>query len=224
MSVIRQPNVLGRTTQRRLVGVTAALSSATAETAAVGAWFVLVVVEARTLETAMAGLGILFCGALLRTGAFGVATSNLVDLLQPRRLLAAMVLTASWIVWLLIAERVGGQTGVAVAALSLALVLTGQFALERRVFHVTARSNDERRLGWIVSRIAGFVPGLIVAVGATALLATAWFADWSLRSVPFTLGETTVVFELPALYLGVLAFWLCSFLAQQRRLNRTLGS
>ncbi|WP_255193698.1 hypothetical protein [Natronobeatus ordinarius] len=220
MSVFRQPSVLGQTTRRRLVGVTAALSSATVETTAVGAWFVLVAVEARTLSTAMAGLGILFCGSLLRTGVFGVATSDLVDLLRPRRLLTTMVLTGSWIVWLLIAESVGGKRGVAVAGLSLALVLTGQFALERRIFHIDA--DDDRSASRSVPSPPGVVPAILVALGASALLATTWFTDWSFRTTLFTVEGTSLFVEFPAFYFGVFSFWLCSFIAQQRRLYRTL--
>ena len=219
MSVIRQPSVLGQTTRRRLVGVTAALSSATVETTAVGAWFVLVAVETRTLSTALAGLGILFCGSLLRTGVFGVATSDLVDLLRPRRLLTTMVLTGSWIVWLLIAESVGGERGIAVAGLALALVLTGQFALERRIFHL---DGDDRSASRRLPSLRGVAPAILVALGASALLATTWFTDWAFRTTLFTVEGTSLFVEFPAFYFGVLSFWLCSFIAQQRRLYRTL--
>ena len=225
MSVIRQPGVLGRTTRRRLVGVTAAVSSATVETTAVGAWFVLVAVEPRTLSTALAGLGILFCGSLLRTGVFGVATSDLVDLLKPRRLLTTIVLTGSWLVWLLTAERVGGERGVIVAGAVLTLILAGQFALERRVFRVGSSGRRLRSL-WhrLRVRIRGIVPALSVALGASALLATTWFTDWAFTTTLIIPGGPTLDVTFPALYAGVIVFWLCSFLAQRRRLSRSLGS
>lgn len=224
MSVIRQPSVLGHTTRRRLVGVTAALSSATVETAAVGAWFVLVVLESRTLSTALAGLGLLFCGSLLRTGVYGVATSDAVDLLQPRRLLTTMVLASSWLLWLLVAEWIGGDRGVAVAGLVLAVVLTGQFALERRVFHVHRNGSRSRTAARFVLNPRTFLSGFLVAIGASALLATAWFTDWAFETTLFEVGGTILTFELPAFYLGVLAFWLCSFLAQRYRFTRSLVS
>ena len=109
MSVIRQPGVLGRTTRRRLVGVTAALSAAAVEAFAVGLWFSLVV-GSRSTSTALAGLGILFCGSLLRASVFGATVSQVGDLLQPRRLGAALMLTGSWLVWLLVAN-IGGRIG-----------------------------------------------------------------------------------------------------------------
>ena len=62
MSVIRQPGVLGQTTQRRLVGITSALSAAAVEAFAVGIWFALVAVESRSVFTALAGLGVLLFG------------------------------------------------------------------------------------------------------------------------------------------------------------------
>ncbi len=220
MSVIRRPGVLGRTTQRRLVGATAALSAATVETVAVVSWFVLVV-ESRTVSTAMAGLGILFCGSLLRTGVFGVATRSLGDLLRPQRLVTAMVLTGSWIVWLLVAEWVGGVDGLVVAALALAVVLTGQFALERHAFRFERRYDSDSLLDSLTDP-ATFVPGTLIALGATTLLATAWFTDWSFTTALFSVRETVLYFRVQAYQLGALAFWIVSLLAQQHRLRRIL--
>lgn len=220
MSVIRQPGVLGRTTQRRLVGVTAALGAATIETLTVGVWLVLVV-DSRTVSTAMAGLGILFCGSLLRTSIYGAATNRLVDVLQPRRLAVAMTLTGSWIVWLLVAERIAGAVGTVVAASVLATYLTGQFALERRVFGVEPAPAG-RSLAIRAPGVATFVPATLVALGATALLAAARFVDWSITVMPFVVGDSLVYLEISAFQFGVLAFACCSFLAQRRRLHRSL--
>ncbi|MFC4246135.1 hypothetical protein ACFOZ7_03885 [Natribaculum luteum] len=220
MSVIRRPGVLGRTTQRRLVGATAALSAATVETVAVVSWFVLVV-ESRTVSTAMAGLGILFCGSLLRTGVFGMATRSIGDLLRPQRLVTAMVLTGSWIVWLLVAEWVGGVGGVVAAALTLAVVLTGQFTLERYVFRFEHRYDGDSLLT-SVANPATLVPGALIALGATTLLATAWFTDWSFTTALFSVREMSLFLRIQAYQLGALAFWLVSLFAQQHRLRRIL--
>jgi len=133
MSVFRQPGVLGRSTRRRVVGVTAALSAAAVEMLAVGSWFVLVV-DSRTTSTALAGLGVLFCGSLLRAGVFGATVSDIGDLLQPRRLGVTVLLTTGWLVWLLVAELIGAVPGVVVATVVLAGILTAQFLLEQRVF------------------------------------------------------------------------------------------
>ena len=212
MSVLRQPEVLGRTTRRRVVGVTAALSAAAVETVAVGCWFGLVVVGSRTTSTALAGLGVLFCGSLLRMGIFGAMVSDLGDLLQPKQLGVTVTLTASWIVWLLVAELVGDPLGVAVAAVVFAGMLTGQFVLERRTF----RQPPDR---W---SFALAVPGLLLAAGASILLATVWFTDWAISSSPYSLGSTTIVLRIGAIHLGVFAFGLFAFLAHQRRFQRLL--
>ncbi|WP_222918917.1 hypothetical protein [Natrinema sp. SYSU A 869] len=214
MSVIRQPEVLGRTTRRRVVGITAALSAAAVETVGVGLWFGLVV-SSRTTSTALAGLGVLFCGSLLRAGVFSATVSDLGDLLEPHRLGAAIVLTTGWVVWLLVAELIGGSVGVAVGTTVLAGVLTVQFILERYVFRLPANRGVT---------YTPVVPGLLLAAGASALLATAWFTDWGVSSPPLSLGFTTVVVQLIALHVGVLVFGLFAFLAHQRRFQRILGS
>lgn len=214
MSVIRQPGVLGRTTRRRVVGMTAALSAAGIETIAVGLWFALVVGD-RTTSAALAGLGILFCGSLLRAGIFGATVSELDDLLQPRRLGAALVLTASWIVWLLAAESVGGVVGIVAATAALAILFVGQFSFERRVFRF--RSSYQYSF-------APVAPGLLLALGASILLVSAWFVDVTLVSPVFSLEVTTFVIQIEALQLGILAFGLFAFLAHQHRFQLILDS
>ncbi|MFA9416803.1 hypothetical protein [Natrinema sp. HArc-T2] len=212
MSVLRQPEVLGRTARQRVVGVTAALSAAAVETVAVGCWFSLVV-GSRTTATALAGLGVLFCGSLLRMGIVGVAVDDLGDLLQPQQLGVTVALTASWIVWLLVAELIGDSLGVAIAAIVFAGILTGQFVLERRIF-------EQPTDGWAFTLA---VPGLLLAAGASILLAAVWFTDWAIASSPHSLGPTTIVVRIGALHLGVFVFGLFAFLAHQRRFQRLLG-
>ena len=214
MSVLRQPEVLGRTNRRRVVGVTAALSAAAVETIAVGCWFSLVVVGSRTTVTALAGLGVLFCGSLLRMGVFGATVSDLGDLLQPKELGVTVALTSTWIVWLFVAELIGDSLGVAVAAVVFAGMLTGQFVLERYIFSQSAV--DGRPVTLVVS-------GLLLAAGASALLATVWFTDWTISSSPLALGSMTIVLRIEAAHLGVFVFGLFAFLAHQRRLQRLLS-
>ncbi len=216
MSVLRQPGVLGQTTRRRVVGVTAALTAAVVETLAVGLWFGLVV-GTRSATTALAGLGILFCGSLLRAGVFGATVSNLGDLLQPRRLGAALALTAGWIVWLFVAEQLGGLRGIAVATVVLVGFLTVQFAIERRAFRRRPPTDDSRPIGTLV------LPATLLAGGGAALLATVWFADWAIVSPPIALEVTTVVVRIEALQIGVVVFALLAFLAHQQRFQRVLG-
>ncbi|MHC3438335.1 hypothetical protein ACYJ1Y_09595 [Natrialbaceae archaeon A-gly3] len=219
MSVIRQPGVLGRTTQRRLVGVAAAVSAAAIETIAFTLWFVLVV-DSPSLSVALAGLGLLFCGALLRTAVFGAATSRLVDVIKPRRLAIATTLTACWIVWLLLAETIGGPAGVLVAALFLALALSVQFALERRVFDV--KPAYDSGLAATVPASSLVLPALVIALGATTLLAGTWFSEWTFTRAIFSAEGSTVYLEIRALEVGVLFFALCSLLAQRLRFRWTI--
>lgn len=212
MSVIRQPGVLGRTTRRRLVGVTAALSAATVEAVAVGLWFAYMV-DARTASTALAALAVLFCGSLLRASVFGATVGEAGQPLRPRRLGAALALTGSWIVWLLVAELIGGVGGLVVAAVVHAGLLVGQFVLERRVLARPSPSRTTR---------APIASGLLLATGASALLASAWFTDWTVATPPLSLEVTTVVLRVEALQVGVVVFGLLAFLAHQRRLERFL--
>lgn len=212
MSVIRQPGILGRTTRCRVVGLTAAVSTATMETIAVGIWFGLVT-GAGTTSAALVGLGILYCGSLLRAGVFGAAVHRPGDLLEPHRLGAATILTSGWVVWLLVADRIGGGHGLALATATLAIVLTGQFDFERRVFgHRSLRG----------SSFVPIVPATLLAIGAAALLGSVWFVDWAIASPPLSLGVTTLVIRITANQIGVLAFGLFAFLAHQRRFQRLL--
>ena len=212
MSVIRQPGVLGRTTRRRVVGLTAAFSAATLETLAVGLWFGLVV-GSRTASTALAGLGILYCGSLLRAGVFGATVDQLGDLLEPNRLGAATVLTAGWVVWLLVAERIGGGYGVALATATLAIILTAQFDFERRVFG----HRSLRRTSFVP-----IVPATLLAIGASAMLSSAWFVDWAITSPRLSLEVTTFAIRIEAVQLGAVVFGVFAFLAHQRRFQRLL--
>ena len=212
MSVIRQPGVLGRTTRRRVVGVTAALSAAAVEAVAVGFWFTLVS-GTRSTSTALAALGVLFCGSLLRASVFGATVSDFGDLLCPRRLGVALLLTGSWLVWLLVAELLGGVVGIVVATVVHGSLLIGQFLLERRAFCLRSATLTTR---------APIVPGLLLGVGASALLTSAWFTDWTVATPPLALEMTTVVLRIEALQVGVLVFGLFAFLAHQRRFERLL--
>ncbi|WP_306058531.1 hypothetical protein [Natronococcus wangiae] len=212
MSVIRQPGVLGRTTRRRVVGVTAAFSAAAVETTTVGLWFGLVV-GSRSTVTALVGLGVLFCGSLLRTSVFGATVGELETLLEPRRLGAALALTTGWIVWLLLAEGIDGRAGALVATITLGAILAAQFSLEQHVFQP-----------WSVEReaLTSIVSSALLAAGAVVLLSSAWFVDWSLVAPPLSLGVTTLVIRIETIQLGVLGFGLFATLAHQRRFQRVL--
>ena len=213
MSVIRQPGVLGRTTRQRVVGVTAAFSAATVETATVGLWFWLVV-GSRSTSTALVALGVLFCGSLLRTSIFGATVGELETVLEPRRLGAALALTTGWLVWLFLAEQIGGEVGVLAATVALAAALAVQFSLEQRIFRP-----------WSTDReiLASIVPSVFLAAGAAVLFLSVWFVDWAIVTPPLSLGFTTLVIRVETIQLGVLAVGLFAVVAHQRRFQRVLG-
>lgn len=214
MSVIRRPSVLGRNTQRRVLGMTAAITAAAIEAIAVGAWFVLVVVESRTFETALAGLGILFCGALLRTFVFGATTRSFYDVFTPFRIAAALLGVASWIVWLLVAERIGGSPGLIVGASVLTGALAVQYRFEQHIFDVSSSRRPY---------LSFLLPAGLVAVGVTTLLSSKWFTDWAATTDPIALGASTYVVQIEAFQIGLFVFAVFAFLAHQRRFQWTLG-
>lgn len=213
MSVIRQPGVFGRHTRRRLVGVTAAFVAAALEAAAVGLWFTLVVIESRTASTALAGLGILFCGALLRVGVFGATTTAIRSLLTPRRVGVTLVLVGSWISWLFVAEWIGGVPGLLAAGSLLTTALSAQFVLERRVF----RFHENRQC-----HVMALYSALLASIGATTLLASVWFTDWAVTTDPITVGSSSVFLSVEAFQIGLVVFGVFVFLSQQRRFQYTL--
>ncbi|MEY7849411.1 hypothetical protein AB7C87_09470 [Natrarchaeobius sp. A-rgal3] len=214
MSVIRQPGVLGRTTRRRVVGVSVAFVAAAVETLAVGVWFLLLVSSPST-STALAGLGILFCGSLLRTGLFGVATSDLDELIRPWRLGAALAMTAGWVVWLFVAQSIGGPIGLAVATLVLVGALVAQFLFERYVFRLRPPAQLE---------VTPILSATLLALGGAALLASVWFVDLALVSPPISIDTTTLVVRIEAIQLAAVAFGVLAFVAHQRRFQRLLES
>lgn len=223
MSVIRRPDVLGRRAQRRVDGVTGALSAAIVEVLAVGIWFSLVIVETRTAFTALAGLGVLLFGALLRTGFFGAAVGNLSTLTPWRRFIVAAVFASSWLCWLLIAETIGGQTGLVTAAVALAGLLIVQFWLERRAVRLDTALSLPTSVSFPGLRTA-IVPAFVLTIGATTMLWTVWFADWSLLSLVMPVGFRTLIVEVRTYVLALLVFGLCSFLAQKRRIEGMFDS
>jgi|GEM_PF-565036 len=215
MSVIRQPGMLGRTTRRRLVGMTAALTATALETLAVGFWLWLVL-ETRSTTTALAGLGILFIGSLLRTSVFGFAVSEYGDVPRPQRLAAALVLTTGWILWLYVAELLGGVEGIAFGTAILGCLLTLQLVLERRAFRPQAPISSAR------SMLALLLPAALLAIGGATLLASIWLIDWTVVSPPLSFEVTTIVLQIDAVQLGVIGFAFFAFLAHQRRFQSVI--
>lgn len=199
----------------------AALSTSTVEAFAVGTWFALVAVEARTTFTALGGLGVLMFGALLRTGFFGSAVGAHTSLTRSRRLAAAAVFAGSWLCWLFVAEAIGGWGGLAVAGAVLATLLTAQFTLERRAVRLYTLPHPATVLS-VPSPATAILPATVLAIGATTLLGITWFADWSILSLSVPVGTRTLAIELRTFALGFLAFGCCSFLAHEQRIQRLI--
>ena len=219
MSVIRRPGI-GRRTRRRLDGLHAALSVAIVDALTVGVWFALVVVESRTAFTALAGLGVLLFGALLRSGLVW-ATSDVAIPAPPRQLLAAVCYAGCWVGWLLLAETVGGLTGLLVAGVALTGALTFQFAAEFVLVrsHSRSLSTGVRSLPNPIRLIA---PAAILAFGATSLLFAVRFADWSVVTVSFPLGASTLSVEIRTIVHGILVLGCCSFVGHHRLVRSVL--
>ncbi|ELY97231.1 hypothetical protein C482_13920 [Natrialba chahannaoensis JCM 10990] len=214
MSVIRHPGVLGRTTRQRLVGVTTALTITVVEALAVGFWFGLVV-GSGTTTAALLGLGILCCGAFLRAGIVDSTVSNARSAVYLRRGSTALTLAAGWVAWLLIAEFIAGLTGLIVATVFLTGLLTAQFCFERRLFQPQSPN---------LSSFDPILSAALLAIGASTLLATAWFADWTNGSPLVELEVTSIVILVEAVQVAALAFVCCAFLAHQYRVQRLLDS
>ena len=221
MRVSRRSNVLGRRARRRLDGLRAALAAAIVEVSTVGTWFALIVFETRTAYTALAGIGVLLFGALVRTGVTGSAVGRTPLVSLWRRLLAATLFAASWPWWLLVAESVDGRTGVFVAGAVLAALLSTQFALEHRAVRLPPAPSPSAVIR--TSGVRGVVfPAVVLAVGATTLLALTWFTTGVVYAVGIPVGEQTLYVEASSLVVGLLVFGLCSLLAHDRRITRLL--
>ncbi|MFW5974420.1 MAG: hypothetical protein ACOCPZ_03480 [Natrialbaceae archaeon] len=223
MSVIRRPDVLGRQGRRRIVGISGAAWAATVESLSVGTWYALLVVEPRTAFTALGGLSVLAFGALLRTGIVGSVLGGLGRYTLPRRALSAVALSACWLCWLLVAERIDGRFALPIAGAVLVVLLSLQFALERRAVSLHAVPRASKLLTVPGVRTA-LLPAVVLAVGSTILLATSWYAESSLLAVVVPLGEESATVDVPTALVGLVGFACCSFLAQERRLRRLLDA
>ncbi|ELY90750.1 hypothetical protein [Natrialba taiwanensis] len=212
MSVIRHPGVLGQRTRRRLVKLAAALTVAVVEALAVSLWFGLVI-TARSTTTALIGLGILLCGSLLRITIFEAAITDSAPPLTLERVGTALTLTAGWVVWLLLAELLGGATGVLVATVCLTGALTAQFCFECYVFHSVTPTT---------SSVTPVLSAAVLALGAATLLTTAWFVDWTIGSPLAELDAGIIAIRIETIQLAALVFGLCAFLAHQHRFQRLL--
>lgn len=212
MSVLRQPDVLGRTRRQHVLGATGALSAGAVEAVSVGVWFVLAI-GSRTATTALIGVAVLVGGALLRTRIVAAVVGSRRLRRGPRWLALSLAVTAGWICWLLLAETVGPPAGPIVATGFLGIVLAAQLTLEQAACR--SRSADP-------DRSAAIGPGILLALGAGLLLWSAWVPDWVIDSPPLPLGVATVIVRIEPLQLGLVGFGVLSICAHQRRFQRLL--
>lgn len=212
MSVLRQPKPLRWTAYRRLVGVTASVGAAVLEAVAVCTWFFVVASGTHSFGVALAGLAVLLGGCLLRTEVFDATIGERNRAVLPSRIALTVILATGWVLWLLVADVVGGAAGIGIAFVILTAVLAVQFDLERRF--AGARPGPPEPVTCVLSAV-------FLAIGASALLASVWFSTWAATS-PLGLEATTVVLRFEAGHLGAIVFALFAFLAHQRRFQRRL--
>lgn len=215
MSVIRRPRSLGQRTHRRILGATALLSAASVELIAVGTWFTLVSGEFRSVATALVGLVVLLVGSLLRIGVFDAVTTGSVRMAHPRRLVPALVHAGCWVTWLLASEVIGGVLGLVVAAIVLAIAVGLEFELERQAVAIGTRTRFDAA--------SSLGASALVAVGATIMLATSHYLQWTILTVPIAIQETTLNVDVGSFTAGFLVFAVLVFVAERRRLRRELA-
>lgn len=216
MSVIRRP-VTGRRRRTRIGDARTAFWVAVVDAGTVGCWFGLVVLETRSVFTALAGLGVLSFGALIRTGLIASSLGGIRDVGRPQWLVVAGAYAAIWIGWLLVAEWIGGVAGVLVAGTLLAVFLGSHSSIEYRLARPwTDPTVSDRSTDW---RAAVVIPAVALAVGATALLGFVWFGESTLFETSIALGRRTVVFEIHAALNGVALLGCSSFVGTHRLLS-----
>lgn len=216
MSVIRRP-VTGRERRTRIAGVRTAFWVAIVDAGAVGCWFGLVVLETRSVFTALAGLAVLSFGALVRTGLIATSLGGVRDIERPRWFVVAGAFAAVWIGWLLVAEWIGGVAGVLVAGILLAVLLGSHTSIEYRLARPWSDPKvTDRSTGW---RAAVVIPALTLAVGATALLGFVWFWESTLFQTSVAIGQRTIVFHVSSVLNGVALLAGSSFLGTHRLLS-----
>lgn len=183
----------------------------------VGCWFGLVVLETRSVFTALAGLGVLCFGALIRTGLIASSLGGIRDVGRPQWLVVAGAYAAIWIGWLLVAEWIGGVAGLVVAGILLAMFLGSHSSIEYRLARPWSDPTvSDRSTDWTAAVV---VPALTLAVGATALLGFVWFGDSTLYETTIAIGRRTVVFEIHAVFNGVALLGCSSFVGTHRLLS-----
>ncbi|ELZ07198.1 hypothetical protein C479_15482 [Halovivax asiaticus JCM 14624] len=215
MSVHRGTEYVRRT-GRRTGRLTTAFWVAVVDAATIGGWFTLLVLEPRTLYTALAGLAVLCFGAVLRTGFVASSASRRCDPTDPRWLFVSALYAAIWVFWLLTAEALGGRVGVLLAGGGLVVALLCHFAIST----VLARPTEPFTVRRLSVHVLALTPALSLAVGATAMLGIGWLAEPATYTTTAAIAGRTIVVELHALVHGGSVLACCSFVGTHRLLSR----
>jgi len=139
------------------------------ETLALGLWLTLVRGAPLISAASAVGLGVLTVGLVLEHVLTDAAVNGLSTSVLPDRQVVAVSVSEAllWVLWLGVAERLGGVDGILVAGVLLAVLLVPQHTVEDNVL---------RRVGPFQSLIdlgtTGF--SLVEAIGATVWLLLAF--------------------------------------------------
>jgi len=135
------------------------------ETVTLGLWLTLVQSEPVISAASAVGLGVLTLGLVLEHVLTDATVNGLsVDVVPGGQVLGVSVVEALlWVVWLGVAERLGGVDGILIAGALLSVLLIPQHTVEDNVLRGTDPFESVVELG-----TAGF--SVIEAVGATVWL------------------------------------------------------
>lgn len=165
------------------------------ETAALAVWLAFVLDAPTLSQMAAIGLGVLVVGLVVEHVLTGLAVTDRLSFPGLRVVFISVTETVLWAGWLLVAEQVGGLTGVAVAGAALFVLLVPQHTVEDNVLRGDGLFSDVLAVGTV-----GF--SFIEAAGATVWLALVLHGDrFAATLAPITGG----VVEPATVGLGVLA-------------------
>ena len=135
------------------------------ETLALGLWLTIVVGEPVISGAAAVGLGVLTLGLILEHALTDATINGLsADIVPGRRVVAVSISEALlWVLWLGVAEQLGGVDGIVVAGVLFAVLLVPQHTVEDNVLRGARPFASVIDLGTL-----GF--SIVEAVGATVWL------------------------------------------------------
>lgn len=198
----------------RLVHLTAVTGGAGVEFLAVGTWFVLVAAGGRSSAIAVTGLIVLVTGMMLKRQSLSIVIGDRPLSAGPALLGFGVLASSCWVGWLLLAETFASPTaGLLIAGAFLATSLS-----VLSVVSVSVAPTAETRLP-VVGTVG---PAIVEAIGASTMLASAWYLTWIGWTIPFDLFGRQVAIEIESAVIGALVFGVFALVAQLIRF-RTVG-